>query len=141
MSSVRLDDAARRRISLGLDTQGDAHPCSHRFAARLRLGGYVLGAFRRRGKMPQVISTGDITSPKNHEVISTGDITSPENHEVASTGDATSPLAGGERREREKSPHTPLKEKGQETSLNARARGMVFTKPTVEEVAALTAGV
>ena len=28
--------------------------------------------------MPQVISTGDITSSKNHEVISTGDITSPE---------------------------------------------------------------
>ncbi len=34
-----------RRISLahsrGAATQGDAHPCSHRFAARLRLGGYV----------------------------------------------------------------------------------------------------
>ena len=76
------------------------------------------------GEEPQVISTGDITSSENLEVISTGDI--------------TSPLAGGERREREKSPHTPLKEKGQETNNNnnARARGKLFTKPTVEEIAA-----
>ena len=67
---------------------------------------------------------------------STGDATTCETDEVASTGDATSPLAGGERREREKSPHTPLKEKDQETSLNAHARGKLFTKPTVEEIAA-----
>ena len=68
---------------------------------------------------------------------STGDATTCETDEVASTGDATSPLAGGERREREKSPHTPLKEKDQETNNNnnARARGR-FVKPTVEEVAA-----
>ena len=70
------------------------------------------------------------------EVASTGDATTRETDEVASTGDATSPFAGGERREREKSPHTPLKEKDQETSLNAHARGKLFTKPTVEEIAA-----
>ena len=76
------------------------------------------------------------------EVASTGDATTRETDEVASTGDATSPLAGGERREREKSPHTPLKEKGQETFYsNAHARGKLFTKPTIEEVAALTAEV
>ena len=34
------------------------------------------------GKEPQVISTGDITSPENHEVISTGDITSPHYHPI-----------------------------------------------------------
>ena len=55
---------------------------------------------------------------------------------MLTTVDSTSPLAGGERREREKSPHTPLKEKDQETSLNAHARGKLFTKPTVEEIAA-----
>ena len=71
------------------------------------------------------------------EVITTGVITSPENEEVITTGVITSPLAGGERREREKSPHTPLKEKDQETNNNnnARERGR-FVKPTVEEVAA-----
>ena len=71
------------------------------------------------------------------QVISTGDITSAENLEVISTGDSTTPLAGGERREREKSPHTPLKEKGQETNNNNNARARErFVKPTVEEVAA-----
>ena len=71
------------------------------------------------------------------EVASTGDATTRETDEVASTGDATSPLAGGERREREKSPHTPLKEKGQETNNNNNARARErFVKPTVEEVAA-----
>ena len=83
-----------------------------------------------------MISIGDITFSENREVISTVDSTSPENHEVLTTGVITSPLAGGERREREKSPHTPLKEKDQETSLNAHARGKLFTKPTVEEIAA-----
>ena len=51
----------------------------------------------------------------------------------------TSPFAGGERREREKSPLHPPKEKDQETTNNnltrARARER-FVKPTVEEVAA-----
>ena len=43
--SCNSPDAARCRTSLahsrGAATQGDAHPCSHRFAARLRRGGYV----------------------------------------------------------------------------------------------------
>ena len=69
------------------------------------------------GEEPQVLSTVDGTSPDNREVLTTVDSTSPENHEVLTTVDSTSPLAGGERREREKSPHTPLKEKDQETSL------------------------
>ena len=57
--------------------------------------------------------------------------------EVITTGVITSPFAGGERREREKSPHTPLKEKDQETNNNNNARARErFVKPTVEEVAA-----
>ena len=49
------------------------------------------------------------------QVLTTVDSTSPEDREVLTTVDSTSPFAGGERREREKSPHTPLKEKDQET--------------------------
>ena len=69
------------------------------------------------------------------QVLTTVDSTSPEDREVLTTVDSTSPFAGGERREREKSPHTSLKEKGQENNNNARARER-FVKPTVEEVAA-----
>ena len=58
---------------------------------------------------------------------------------MITTGVITSPFAGGERREREKSPLHPPKEKDQETTNNnltrARARER-FVKPTVEEVAA-----
>ena len=62
--------------------------------------------------------------------------------QVITTGVITSPFWQAVKEGKEKIPPcTPLKEKAQEKLPSARARGMVFTKPTVEDVAALTAEV
>ena len=75
------------------------------------------------GEDPQVISTGDITSSDNHEVISTVDSTSPEK----------SPKEA----EKENPPCTLLKEKGKKNTHISRARGVVFTTPTLDECKAV----
>ena len=73
------------------------------------------------------------------EVASTGDATTREIDEVASTGDAISPEKSPKEAEKENPPCTPLKEKGKKNTHISRARGVVFTTPTLDECKAYAA--
>ena len=73
------------------------------------------------------------------EVASTGDATTREIDEVASTGDAISPEKSPKEAEKENPPCTPLKEKGKKNTHISRARGVVFTTPTLDECRAYAA--
>ena len=73
------------------------------------------------------------------EVASTGDATTREIDEVASTGDAISLEKSPKEAEKENPPCTPLKEKGKKNTHISRARGVVFTTPTLDECKAYAA--
>lgn len=82
---------------------------------------------------------GSMLDGEEPQVQTTVDSTSPENHEVLTTVDSTSPEKSPKEAEKENPPCTPLKEKGKKNTHISRARGVVFTTPTLDECKAYAA--